>query len=238
MRLRPDPGRGAAASGLAVEHLRARFLRLWARTVGGTDAEAAWRALDAGYGAAGRHYHGWEHVADLLAGHDAVRDRPDFAALDFTGLDHDALDLAILFHDAVYDTGRADNEARSADLLAVHAGEAAGTAQLRAAGAMIRATAAHAASDDPATRLMLDLDLAVLGAAPPAYAAYAVAIRREYAAVPEMAWRFGRAGVLDRFLARPRLYQTELFHVRLEEAARANLAAEAAALRAGSGGAA
>lgn len=212
--------------------LRARFTGLWTRTVGPDGAEAAWRALEAGYGSAGRHYHGWGHVAALLAGHDAVRDRRDFARLD-----HDALDLAILFHDAVYDTARADNEARSADLLAAHAGPAAGTDRLLAARAMIRATAAHAPSPDPAIQLMLDLDLAVLGAAPPVYAAYAAAIRQEYAAIPEAAWRLGRAGVLDRFLARPRLYQTDLFHDRLEASARANLAAEARALRAGSGAA-
>jgi predicted metal-dependent HD superfamily phosphohydrolase len=219
-----------------VEQLCARFLDLWARTVGpaggGADAEAAWRALDAGYGAAGRHYHGWGHVAELLAGHDAVRAEPDFA-----GLDHDALDLAIVVHDAVYDTGRSDNEARSAELLAAQAGPAVGMPCVRDAGAMIRATAAHETSADPATRLMLDLDLAVLGAAPPVYAAYAAAIRREYAAVPEAIWRLGRAGVLDRFLARPRLYQTRLFQERLEGAARINLAAEADALRAGPGGA-
>ncbi|MDP4024612.1 hypothetical protein Q8W71_18460 [Methylobacterium sp. NEAU 140] len=209
------------------DRLRERFAGLWSRTIGPTGAEAAWRALDAGYGAAGRHYHGWGHVADLLAGHDAVRALPDFA-----GLDHDALALAIVFHDAVYDTGRADNEARSADLLAAHAGDAAAEA-VRAAMAMIRATAAHEPGADPATRLMLDLDLAVLGAQPPVYAAYAAAIRREYGAVPEAAWRLGRAGVLGRFLARPRLYGTAHFRDRLETAARANLAAEAATLRGG-----
>lgn len=80
---------------------------------------------------------------------------------------------------------------------------------------------------------MLDLDLAVLGAPRAIYDAYAAAIRREYAMVPDAAWRTGRAGVLDRFLDRPRLYQTGHFHERLESAARANLADEAAALHAG-----
>lgn len=207
--------------------LRARFDALWARTVG-TPGAAAWRALDAGYGAADRHYHGWPHVAALLAGHDSVRAHPDFV-----GVDGDAVDLAIAFHDAVYDTARADNEARSADLLRAEAGPASEEARVRAAIAMIHATAAHGPSADPATRLLLDLDLAVLGAPRAVYAAYAAAIRREYAAVPEAAWRLGRAQVLDRFLARPRLYQTDLFHDRLEAAARANLAAEAAGLRAG-----
>ena len=206
--------------------LRARFDALWARTVG-TSSAAAWQTLDAGYGAADRHYHGWPHVAALLAGHDAVRAHPAFA-----GLDGDAIDLAIVFHDAVYDTARADNEARSADLLGTEAGSAADDSRVHAAAAMIRATATHGPSTDPATRLLLDLDLAVLGAPRAAYAAYAAAIRREYAAIPEPAWRLGRAGILDRFLARPRLYQTDHFHDRLEAAARANLAAEAAGLRA------
>lgn len=210
------------------DHLRARFDGLWSRTVGTHGADAAWRALDAGYGAPGRHYHGWTHVAALLDGHDAVRGLPDFA-----GLDEDAIDLAIVFHDAVYDPGRADNEARSADLLVTCAGPAAGTGRIRTAGAMIRATAAHEPSPDPATRLVLDLDLAVLGAPRATYDAYAAAIRREYAAVPDAAWRLGRAGVLDRFLARPRLYQTGHIHDRLEATARANLAAEATALRTG-----
>ncbi|BAU92002.1 hypothetical protein MPPM_3397 [Methylorubrum populi] len=208
------------------KRLRQRFDDLWRRTTGRAGAEAAWRALDAGYGEAGRHYHGWHHVADLLEGHDAARLLPDF-----TALDHDAIDLAIVFHDAVYDPSRADNEARSADLLRVHAGPAARLGPIRAAEAMIRATAAHASSADPATRLMLDLDLAVLGAPRPAYEAYAAAIRREYASVPEPAWRRGRAGVLDRFLARPRLYQTDPIRDRLEAPARANLAAELNGLR-------
>ncbi|GEL44122.1 hypothetical protein MEX01_47130 [Methylorubrum extorquens] len=207
---------------------RARFDELWGRTVRADGAEAAWRALDAGYGETGRHYHGWRHIADLLEGHDAVRALPDFA-----GLDHDAIDLAIFFHDAVYDTARTANEWRSAALLLTHAGPAAESGPIRAAEAMIQATAAHAPSDDAATRLMLDLDLAVLGAPRPVYEAYAAAIRREYAVVPEAAWRFGRAGVLERFLARPDLYQTRPFRDRFETAARANLAAEADTLRAG-----
>jgi len=201
--------------------LRTRFQALWSRTVGGDAAEAAWRALDAGYGAGARHYHGWNHIADLLAGHDAVRDLPDFA-----DLDHDVLDLAIFFHDAIYETDRTDNEARSADLFATHAGLAGEAERLVSVDAMIRATATHGRSPDPATRLMLDLDLAVLGAPPSTYAAYKAAIRREYLAIPETAWRLGRAGVLGRFLARARLYQTDHFHGRLDASARVNLAAE------------
>ena len=206
--------------------LRDRFSALWERVGGLAGPDAAWRSLDAGYGEAGRHYHDWRHVAALLAGHDAVRTLPDFV-----GLDADAIDLAIFFHDAVYDPGRQDNEALSAALLADSAGAASAKPIKRVAVEMILATAAHGPSTDPATRLLLDLDLAILGAPRPDYETYAAAIRREYAAIPDAAWRLGRAAVLDRFLTRARLYQTDHFRARFEVAARANLAAEAAALR-------
>ncbi len=64
---------------------------------------AALRALHAG-----RPYHGWAHVEALLAllaeAAGALRDPG-------------AVRLAILFHDAVYDPRRADNEAESSALL-------------------------------------------------------------------------------------------------------------------------
>lgn len=206
--------------------LRDRFHALWSRAVGPVGIEAAWRALDAGYGEAARHYHDWRHVAALLDGHDAVRSR-----MSFPGPVSDAIDLAIFFHDAVYDPARQDNEARSAALLRTCAGTV-DSPNISLAEAMIRATADHAPQADPAVRLMLDLDLAILGAPYSDYETYAAAIRREYAAVPDPVWRVGRGLMLERFLARPQLYQTGHFHDRLEAGARANLAAEAAALKA------
>ncbi|WP_157944531.1 HD domain-containing protein [Mangrovicella endophytica] len=211
-----------------INDIRQRFQVLWHGVADGADAEAVWQALDAGYGSAGRHYHDWRHVAALLSGHAAVRTHPDFARLPA-----DAIDLAIVFHDAVYDPARSDNEALSAAMLSDCAGASRDCDTVRAASAMILATATHAASGDPSTQLLLDLDLAILGAPRGDYIAYAAAIRQEYAAVPEDAWRIGRSAVLERFLARPRLYQTRHFGALLEAAARANLAAELSQLRAG-----
>ena len=70
---------------------------------------------------------------------------------------------------------------------------------------------------------------AVLAAEPTAYGAYAAAIRREYAHVPEPLWRAGRAAVLERFLARERIYGSRAF-APLEASARSNLSAEREAL--------
>ena len=69
----------------------------------------------------------------------------------------------------------------------------------------------------------LDLDLQILGAPAKKFKAYEAAVRREYAHVDDAAWRIGRAAVLQRFAARPRLYFSAFFGERLEERARENL---------------
>jgi predicted metal-dependent HD superfamily phosphohydrolase len=75
--------------------------------------------------------------------------------------------------------------------------------------------------------VLLDADLAILGASEIDYQAYAVSIRREYAWVPEPEYRKGRRQVLERFLTRPRIFH---FLSHLEEPARRNLVAEIARL--------
>lgn len=142
--------------------------------------------------------------------------------------------LAAWFHDAVYDPARADNEERSAALAGTRlAGLGVPADPAAAVAGLVRATATHVAPPgDPAVALLLDADLAVLGAPAARYAGYAAAVRAEYAHLPDDAFRRGRAAVLRDLLARPRLYRTDAAYHRLERAARANLAAELAALAA------
>jgi predicted metal-dependent HD superfamily phosphohydrolase len=84
-------------------------------------------------------------------------------------------------------------------------------------------------ADDAA--LIADIDLAILAADPMPYRAYAAAIRAEYSFVPEIAFRPGRAAILQGLLNRPRLYFNPAAHARFDAAARKNLAAEIAALQ-------
>ena len=67
---------------------------------------------------------------------------------------------------------------------------------------------AQVGADDLAGQTLLDADLAILAADELLYDAYAEAIRREYAWVPEGDYRAGRVRVLERFLARPRIFFT------------------------------
>ncbi len=146
-------------------------------------------------------------------------------------VDADAVRLAALCHDAVYDPTRADNEAISADLAARTATEL-GWPRDRVATVhrLVMATAGHApASPDEA--VLVDADLAVLGGEPKDYAAYVQGVRGEYAHVTPEQWKVGRADVLRRFLDLPRLFTTDLMHQERESRAKANLAAELASLR-------
>ena len=72
-------------------------------------------------------------------------------------------------------------------------------------------------------QVLVDIDLAILGAPGPRFAEYGQQIRDEYAFVPEELFKQRRRAILRSFLDRPRIYSTSHFHKLLEERARANL---------------
>jgi predicted metal-dependent HD superfamily phosphohydrolase len=173
------------------------------------------------YTATGRHYHDLRHIETLLGLADA---HADLIA------DREALEAAIWFHDAVYDTRCRDNEERSAALAAARLARTTDEDRIARIAAMIRATARHTVPDcaEAAARgdcaLFLDMDLAILGAPPAEFDAYEAAVRREYDWVSEPQWKLGRRTVLSQFLARPAIYATRHFQASHEAAARRNLA--------------
>ena len=205
-----------------------RFHSLWVRAVGSGDADTVWQALDACYGEPARAYHNWTHIEAMLAGLDSVRGEAEFQAVRY-----DEIELAIYFHDAIYDPHAKDNEARSAEMFrqAVARGSIIGPEAIERIAEMILATMTHGPSADSSTKLLLDLDLQILGSPPQSYDAYAHAVRAEYGFVPEELWRSGRAAVMKRFLERPAIFQTAHFNRLYEGAARENIAREVAGLR-------
>jgi predicted metal-dependent HD superfamily phosphohydrolase len=175
--------------------------------------------LSALYRQPDRHYHDLGHIEALLRMLD--ENRGEF-------VDPEGIEAAIWFHDAVYDSRRVDNEAKSAALAAERLAGTTDPVRLSRIVAMIEATATHALPDlaGDARRdaaLFLDMDLAILGADEVTFDAYEAAIRREYAWVDETAWRTGRGAVLWKFAERPAIFHSDLFRKRYEEPARRNI---------------
>lgn len=166
-----------------------------------------------------RRYHTTTHLAEVLGHVDALAAEAD---------DAEAVRLAAWFHDAIYDPSAGDNEERSAALaerVLTETGTPAGT--VAEVARLVRLTATHdPAGTDRNGAVLCDADLAILAAEPARYAAYAAAVREEYAAVPDEAFRQGRAGVLLRLLELPALFHTAAGRERWEETARHNLRAE------------
>jgi len=182
--------------------------------------------LRALYREPGRHYHGIDHIEALLGL--AKEYNTELA-------DPEAVEAAIWFHDAIYDSRRSDNEARSAALAAERLARRVTRRRLQKIVAMIEATASHVVPDlgGRATRdaaFFLDMDLAILGASPAVFDAYEAAVRREYAWVDDNAWRSGRSAALTKFLERPAIFSTRLFLDRFEDQARQNITRSVASL--------
>jgi predicted metal-dependent HD superfamily phosphohydrolase len=191
-------------------------------------AAAAAADLAARYAEPHRRYHTAAHVEAVL------RDVAFLAAgLRLAADERAVLTIAAAAHDVVYAGRPGDDERRSAswarDWLT-----RAGLAGVHVARAeeLVLATITHSASpDDLAAWALLDADLAILGADPPGYDRYRIAVRDEYAALDEAAWRTGRAAVMAELLARDPLYLTVAARERWEAMARANITRELDSLR-------
>ena len=198
--------------------------RLWTELGAAEIPGGLFNQLVAAYSERHRRYHTLQHLRECLAYFESAASLAKRPA---------EVELALWFHDAVYDPRAADNEERSADW-AARSVRAAGCddAVAERVRALVLATAGHEAHDDPDTQVLLDIDLAILGTAAARYAEYASQVRAEYAHVPDAEFRTRRAAVLGTFLAKPDIYATAAFREALEQRARANIAGEVAALQA------
>src|SRR5205814_239074 len=76
---------------------------------------------------------------------------------------------------------------------------------------LVMATKSHSTEAGPDAALMVDVDLSILGKGEQRFAEYEAQIREEYRSVPKLIFNFKRAEILERFLARSRIYATDFF---------------------------
>ncbi len=169
-----------------------------------------------------RALHDWSRVAELLSQAEelagAVADRPAFI-------------LAVLFHKAVFDRQLPGGPERSAQLMHERLDASVHPATLTRAEHLIMALARGEIPNtgDASLRgdaaLLLDMDLACLGAPAGAFAALERANRAEFRHLKDDAYRAGRAAQLRTLLWRERIYRTDRYFLAFERAARRNIAA-------------
>lgn len=178
------------------------------RWVGAGGADEAFDHILERYAESHRAYHTIHHIEHVVSVIDEIGHGEDRAVV-----------LAAILHDVIYAPERDDNEERSADYARR---VLAGHDSVERVASLIEATKSHdGVEGDEGLDALLDADLATF--ADDHEERNGELIRQEYAAIPEEAFRLGRARILQHFLDREPLYRTELMHTRYEAKAKANI---------------
>lgn len=190
------------------EQLAARFAAL-VETLGGVPDAAVFDRLYAAWSAPARRYHDVEHLGECLRELDGVGGAP-------------VAELALWYHDLVYEPGASDCEERSA-LALVADGHLPARVMAEAAD-LVRATA-HGRVSSAGAELVVDIDLAILGRDTLRFMDYEYGVEEEFAFVPTAEFLRARGRFLASLLARPHIFQTAHFRAKYEQSARGQIAA-------------
>lgn len=198
-----------------IRLMRKRWEELWQKL----DAHAVpldiFDELIQAYSSPKRFYHNLAHIEDCLALFDQTKS---------LAIHPEEVELAIWFHDAVYDTRRNDNEQKSAEwakFVVTQSGVSKAVAE-RVSNSIL-ATRHDMEVTDPDAQLMVDIDLSTLGRETNIFWQYEENIRKEYAWVSEGVFREKRMEILRGFLNRPSIYYHETYKEMFEKKARVNL---------------
>lgn len=190
-----------------------RWSELLEKTAMGRDVKESFCELVRRYSESHRHYHNARHIDECLEEFDRVRGEAQ---------DPIALELAIWFHDVIYNPRANDNEERSAEVAEEWLKETPTevTVQVRD---LILTTKTHSPGEVADATLLIDIDLSIFGKPTERFAEFESGIRSEYAWVPPDVYCSKRAEILAGFLNRERIYRTDSFRDRYESNARRNV---------------
>ena len=162
-----------------------------------------------------RAYHTLDHIAACLRHLDVVQHNLK---------NPEEVEMALWFHDAIYDPFSETNEEDSAEWAADWLQDRGTPKEVvfRIADHILD-TKTHNPPKTLDGRYMLDIDLSILGTTPSVYDAFEVDIRREYKRVPAFIFKKKRKTILQGFMSRDSIYATPYFKEKLETQARINL---------------
>ena len=176
----------------------------------------SFNALYAAYSEKNRFYHTVRHISAMLSHLDNVTELADRPA---------ELELAIWFHDAIYKALSKSNELDSAiwsqEFLVSKGYDEAGVSRVYN---LIMATLHDREVKENDEKLIVDIDLTILGAPDEIYDEFERNVRQEYKMVPAFIYRKKRKEVLKSFLNSDSIYYSDFFKNKYERAARKNIA--------------
>jgi len=177
-----------------------------------------WKALRKAYGAKYRKYHNLNHLRELFGYYERYK----------ANLIHgDEVAFAIFYHDFIYNIWHKTNEMRSAQLACnLLSRSNLDEEAIKRIYNLIMVTQHHTPMHNADEKWMIDFDLGILGKSWDVYQAYVNNIRKEYRAVPSFIYKKGRKKVLQHFLDKQSIYQTEAFYTSFETQAKDNLLKE------------
>jgi predicted metal-dependent HD superfamily phosphohydrolase len=194
-----------------------RFKNLWHRcniSVGTAGPAAAYVVLAAHYGESWRRYHTAEHLDVCLRHFDSARQRMD---------EPDAVEMALWYHDAVYDIRGKDNEERSAQLFLQTVEGAADQGFCRRVYELIMVTQHMDPPEQGDARYVVDIDLSSFGQPWDAFMIDCRKVRAELTHLSDAEFDDLQAEFLRKLQNRPNFYASEFFRDRYEARARANI---------------
>lgn len=173
------------------------------------------------YDTTDRGYHGLDHIESMLRDFDKVQK----SGLGQQVRNPDAFKYSVFMHD--FRNGTPNDIAESIDY-AINSAKNLRTADSEYVRKLISATdyTAHPEITSFDEALMQDLDLAILGRNPKEYQKYSHAVRQEYGKFDDSVYNPERIKVLQSFLDKENIYNTEYFRDNFEKAARENIQSE------------
>jgi len=194
-----------------------RWKKLMTR-MGMKENKETFDALIRSYSEAHRRYHTLAHLESVLTTLDKYESLAEHKG---------ELELGLWFHDAVYQPYSTTNEFNSAEWARQFLEQSqVSSRSTDLVVRLINATSHTKKPDVSDERLILDIDLSVLGQSEDVYAEYSDGVRHEFRRVPYYLYRKKRKSLLLKFLSRARIYSTEGFFLALEDKARSNIRRE------------
>jgi len=173
--------------------------------------------IKSAYSESHRAYHTLQHLSECF-------DKLDRAVATKIFQKTALAEAALWYHDVIYQPMAKDNEQRSAEWAVRFLTQSGvGDEDCRLVSSLIMATR-HA--EDPRAithQLVVDIDLSILGAAPARFDEYERQVWEEYKWIPWFVYKKKRRELLKRFLDKPGIYATKIFHDEYERQARENL---------------